>query len=111
MYIYNAKVTDVYDGDTVTVDLDLGCNIWLRNEKIRLYHINAPELRGEEKPEGIKSRDWLRKRILGKEVLIQTIKDKRGKYGRLLGIIWEKESSESINSQMVKEGLAEEKEY
>jgi micrococcal nuclease len=111
MYAYNAKVITVYDGDTITVDLDLGCGVWLRNLKIRLYGINAPELRGKEKPKGIKSRDWLREKILGKSVKIKTIKDRKGKYGRLLGRIWEKDHPVSINQQMVTEGLAEEKEY
>ena len=48
LYTYKANVTAVYDGDTCTVDIDLGLHTWVRNEKIRLYGINAPEIRGIE---------------------------------------------------------------
>ncbi|HBX69881.1 MAG TPA: nuclease [Chloroflexi bacterium] len=88
LYFYRAIITDVYDGDTCTVDIDLGLNTWVRGEKLRLYRINAPELRGSERPEGLKSRDFLREQIDGKNVIIQTIKDQREKYGRFLAEIW-----------------------
>ena len=52
LYHYKAFVTQVYDGDTVTVDIDLGLHTWMKGEKLRLYRINAPELRGEEKEAG-----------------------------------------------------------
>ena len=102
-YLYGAKVIEIYDGDTLTALIDLGFNITIE-EKIRLYGINAPEMRGKEKPQGIISRDYLRKRILGKEVIIETIKDKKGKYGRYLGII--KFEGKNINEEMVKKKLA-----
>lgn len=28
LYHYNAKIIDVYDGDTCTVDIDLGLHTW-----------------------------------------------------------------------------------
>lgn len=87
-YTYRAKVVKVYDGDTVTVDIDFGMDQWKHNEKIRLYGLDTPEVRGVEKPEGLKVRDWLRSQILGKDVIIKTIKDKKGKYGRYLGIVY-----------------------
>jgi micrococcal nuclease len=86
-YIYKAKVTDVYDGDTITVDIDLGFYTKLQDQKIRLYGINAPEMKGSDKIKGTEVRDWVRKEILGKEVVLKSIKDKNEKYGRLLGII------------------------
>ena len=51
-YIYKAEVVSVYDGDTITVDIDLGFNVVLRKQKIRLGGINTPEIRGEEREEG-----------------------------------------------------------
>ncbi len=53
-----------------------------------MQRINAPELRGKERPRVLKSRDFLRSKIEGKEILIETIKDKKGKYGRDLAEIW-----------------------
>ena len=85
MYEYRAFVRKVYDGDTVTVDIDLGFDVVLKGQKIRLLKINAPEVRGKERPEGLKSRDALRKKIGNKWIKIKTQKDKKGKYGRWLG--------------------------
>ena len=76
-YTYNAVITDVYDGDTVTANVDLGFSTWKHGEKLRLHGINAPEMRGDEKPQGTLSRDWLRSAILNSGVIIQTIKDKK----------------------------------
>jgi micrococcal nuclease len=104
MYTYNAYVTDVYDGDTITVDIDLGFGIKITNQKIRLFGINAPELKGKTKAEGIKSRDKLTKLILNKQVKIETIKDKKEKYGRLLGKIWIEDTM--VNDVLLKEGFA-----
>ena len=82
MYEYKAYVTKVYDGDTITVDIDLGLGVWLRKQSIRLAGINAPEVRGDSKYLGYASRDALSELILDKEVKIKTYKSKRGKYGR-----------------------------
>ena len=88
LYHYTAQVLSVYDGDTCRVDIDLGLGIWIRNEKLRLVRINAPEVTGDTKVLGLASRDALRELIDGKEIIIETIKDKRGKYGRYLAEIW-----------------------
>lgn len=104
MYFYSALVTDVHDGDTVTVDIDLGLFITLRQEKIRLFGINAPEVTGASKPEGLKSRDALRQRVLNQQISLQTIKDRKEKYGRWLGIV--NLNGESINQWMLDNGYA-----
>ncbi len=108
-YLYDAMVTDVYDGDTLTVDIDLGLCVWVRGEKLRLNRINAPELRGDERPRGLVSRDWLRERVLNQCVVIETIRDKKGKYGRYLAEIWL--GDENINDALVDAGMAEYKSY
>ena len=102
MYIYNAIIVSVYDGDTVTADIDLGFEVWLKGQKLRLLNINTPEVRGKEKAEGIVSRDALRSRILGKEVKIKS--DRKGKYGRWLVEIFL--DDENINNWLLAEGFA-----
>ena len=52
MHEYRAFVRKIYDGDTITVDIDLGFDIILHKQKIRLLRINAPEVRGEQREEG-----------------------------------------------------------
>jgi|TARA_R110000824_G_scaffold62352_7_gene165243 micrococcal nuclease len=104
MYEYCAKVVSVYDGDTITVDIDLGFGIVLKKQKLRLLGINTPEVRGEEKILGKKVRDLVREKILDKVVTIKTVKDKKGKYGRWLAtIIYE---DEDINNWLLIEGHA-----
>jgi micrococcal nuclease len=114
LYHYKAFVTQVYDGDTVTVDIDLGLHTWMKGEKLRLYRINAPELRGEEKEAGKISRDYLKKLVWKKELVIETIKDKREKYGRYLAEIWlhlNNGSYLNVNDELVKKGYAVYKDY
>tara|TARA_B110000285_G_C14612191_1_gene375423 strand:+ start:181 stop:519 length:339 start_codon:yes stop_codon:yes gene_type:complete len=104
-YCYKATCTSVYDGDTVTLDISLGFNITMHKQKVRLLGINTPEVRGEEREDGLVSRDRLRELIDGKDVIIATHKDKGGKYGRLLATIYL--DGVNINQQLVDEGLAE----
>lgn len=104
LYTYRAKVTAVYDGDTVTADIDLGFSVVIKGQTVRLARINAPEVRGESAESGIKSRDALRSQVLGKSVVLRTIKDAREKYGRWLGEIWV--DGVCINDWLLSEGLA-----
>jgi len=109
LYNYRAVVTDVYDGDSITIDIDLGFNNWMKNQKVRLFGINTPEIRGEERPDGLVARDRLRELILDKEIIITSYKDKSGKYGRWLATVFLKQDGmfENINTLLLAEGLAE----
>jgi micrococcal nuclease len=113
LYYYRAKVTSVYDGDTCTLDIDLGLHTWVQGEKIRLHRIDAPEIRGEERPAGLAARDFLKSLIEGKDVHIQTIKDRQEKYGRYLAEIFVQhgETWVNVNDLMVKNGHAVYREY
>ena len=51
MYEYKATIVRVVDGDTVDVDIDLGFDTWLHNQRIRLYGIDTPECRTRNKRE------------------------------------------------------------
>ncbi len=108
-FTYKAIIQSVYDGDTVTADIDLGFHTWIHGEKLRLARINAPELKGDERPAGLLARDWLRKQILGKSVIIRTIKDKKGKYGRYIAEIIL--NGNNINDALVRNGYAQYKDY
>lgn len=108
-YCYDAYISDVYDGDTVTCDIDLGFGIVIRKQKIRLYGIDAPEMRGKERPHGKVTRNRLRELILDKTVRLYTISDKKGKYGRWLGVICV--GDRNINQLLIDENLAEQRLY
>ena len=104
-YTYNATCTSVYDGDSVTLDIDLGFNMVMHHQKIRLLGIDTPELRGEERAEGLVAAARLRNLIGGKKVTLESHKDKSGKYGRWLGTIYL--DGVSMNQLLLDEGLAE----
>ena len=109
------EVLSVYDGDTITGAVILGLNVVAEPIKIRLFGIDAPEMRGPERPEGTITRDWLRDRILGERIPAQFMGkncDKKGKFGRFLAYIFGNEgASQSLNQEMVDRGLAEPAEY
>jgi len=109
-YWYECTSVHVVDGDTIDCEtVDLGFDIRLHKQRFRLYAINATETRGSERPEGLKTKEWLMDRIQGKDIILKSIKDGRGKYGRLLAIIYDGEVD--LNAEMVKLGLAEYREY
>jgi micrococcal nuclease len=118
LYNYKARVTGVYDGDTCTVDIDLGLHTWIHEEKLRLHRIDAPEVRGIERPAGLAARDFLQSLILGKEVHLETIKDQEEKYGRYLAEIFVQQTTPeggeiwvNVNDLMVQNGHAVYKDY
>lgn len=109
-FTYRAIVTSIYDGDTMTVDIDLGFHSWMRSQKIRLYGVDTPEIRGEERPEGLKVKAELLKICLpGTHIILQSLKDKSGKYGRWLGIVWPTSGAieTSLNQWLLDNGMAE----
>lgn len=111
MYEYRAIVISVYDADTMRVDVDLGFGVWLKNQVIRWLEIDAWEMRGEEKAMGTVARDRVRDLILGKEVILKTYKDDKGKYGRWLAEVYEigvedRVWNNSINEMLIQEGHA-----
>tara|TARA_R110000851_G_scaffold306333_1_gene464649 strand:- start:275 stop:697 length:423 start_codon:yes stop_codon:yes gene_type:complete len=87
MYEYSCKVKRVVDGDTVDVVIDLGFDIHY-SSRVRLYGIDTPESRTRDKDEkarGFISKDFLKSWLDKGDVVIRTRKDKKGKFGRVLG--------------------------
>lgn len=114
LYHYRALVTEVHDGDTCTVDIDLGLSMWVHGERVRLHRINAPELKGDERPLGEKAREALKALVLGKQVVLQTLKDEREKYGRYLGEIWLEQDGKkplNVNDALVRAKHAKYRQY
>ena len=90
MYEYKVNITRVVDGDTVDVDIDLGFGVWMRNERVRLYGIDAPESRTKDKEEkkyGLAAKKYVLDNMpIGSSQILRTLKDDVGKYGRILGV-------------------------
>ncbi|MCB9758362.1 MAG: thermonuclease family protein [Alphaproteobacteria bacterium] len=85
MYEYQAKVDRIIDGDTIDLLVDLGfyTSTLMR---VRLRGVDAPEVRGVERPEGLLSTAFVNEQIpAGTKVLIRTYKI--GKFGRYIADI------------------------
>jgi micrococcal nuclease len=109
MYTYRVKLVRVIDGDTIDAEIDLGFNVMMR-QRIRLYGISTPATHTkdlEEKERGLASKQRLTE-LLPKEFIVETILNKRGKIGRIMGIVYveEYDTSININDVMVEEGHA-----
>lgn len=111
MYQYRAKILKVLDGDTVQVDLDLGFNIVLANQKVRLAGIDTPESRtanAEEKPRGLLSKKKLSEKIpVGSYAMIETMKPDSNddKFGRILGVFITEDGTR-VNQWMIDNNYA-----
>ena len=108
MYEYRGYVRKVYDGDTITVDIDLGFGIHFKGQKLRLLRFNAREGRGESRPLCLLSRDGRRALIGNKWVVVKTTRDKKGKYGRWLAevFITVNDTQINVNDWLITEGHA-----
>ena len=92
MYEYRATIIKVIAGDTVDVDIDLGFNVVLKDERVRIAGIDTPESRTrdlEEKKFGLAAKARV-KQLLGKTCVLKTQINKsgenmKGKFGRILG--------------------------
>lgn len=98
---YTRRVTlvKVHDGDTITVQMDLGYRM-LVTLTLRLYRIDAPEM---TTPEGKQAKSYLQS-LLPKEFYVRTFKDPGEKYGRWLAEIFVKDVN--INDALVAAGHA-----
>ncbi len=104
-FTYRAELVRVIDGDTVVLNIDLGFDTWMHEQTIRLYGIDTPEMTGEEREDGEKAKEWLQERLYGSEIVLQSIQDKKGSFGRWLGILFT--NGENVNDEIVAAGLAD----
>ena len=106
MYEYRCKIKKVVDGDTVDIDIDLGFDIVLTDQRVRLYGIDTPESRTRDKTEkvyGLAAKKFL-KEALGKDGTLKTHKDAKGKFGRILGDLVA--DGKNINQLMISKHMA-----
>lgn len=104
-FVYQAELDRVVDGDTIDVILDLGFNVKLHKQRVRLAGIDTPESRTrnlEEKALGLKAKDRLIELCNG-DLKIKSLG--KGKYGRILGVPYDAEGND-ICEMLVREGHA-----
>tara|TARA_R100000315_G_C5218860_1_gene131222 strand:- start:909 stop:1331 length:423 start_codon:yes stop_codon:yes gene_type:complete len=112
MYTYKCTVTKIIDGDTIDVDIHLGFDVVLTKQRIRLMGIDTPESRTrnlEEKARGLLSKQYMIDKCpVGSSITLKSLD--RGKFGRILGEIWEADvdstTVEPLNKRMITDGFA-----
>ena len=94
---YEAVVLKVIDGDTIYIKSDKG------RKKVRLRHIDAPEIRQSY---GKEAKIFLDKQIDGKKIIVNS--DYKDRYGRDIGDIFIYNNDEAIyiNAKLIKSGHA-----
>lgn len=103
-YVYNARIVNVVDGDTVDMLVDLGFHTYIK-DRFRLSGIDTAEVNSTDAAERKLAQDakaWMAN-YLNKDVVIKSTK--KDKYGRYLAYIY-KDSEVSLNDQMLSLGLA-----
>ena len=110
-FVYNATLDRIIDGDTLDCVLDLGFDVRLHKQRVRLAGIDTPESRintkryphrAEEKVLGLKAKERLKELCSGKFKIKSLGK---GKYGRILGIPYT-EDGRDICAVLISEQLA-----
>lgn len=104
LYHYRAELLAVTDGDTIKVRVDLGMRLY-RDVALRVGDIDTPEIRGEERPQGLLAKQAAMQWLLGKRLVIRTEKDP-GSYDRYTAVIYDADTEENFGDYMVKSGYA-----
>ena len=101
MYTYNATITNVVNGNTVDANIDLGFSVVLR-QRVKLYGVEIIADKETEAKEQLKD-------LLKGDVVIETMLNKRGKYGRIMGKLFVQDDNKQIdvNRYMVDQGFAQ----
>ena len=93
LYYYRAKVERVVDGDTIIVEaIDVGFGLQMGRTQghprsLRVLGVDTPEIRGEERPQGLAAKAYVDERIKPEdEIIIKTVEVDN--FGRWLAHIW-----------------------
>lgn len=106
-YVYKARIDRVIDGDTFDATVDLGFQI-TTYQRLRLVNVDAPEMKGPEREEGLKVKEYVKGLIEGKTVTIQSFK--LGDFGRYTAEVF-LDGDEKLSEHLLARGMALRSEY
>jgi micrococcal nuclease len=112
-YVRAVRVTRIVDGDTIDVEVDLGFRVSTK-VRVRLSGVDTPEVRGPERPEGLKSSDFVRRWVgestewSTEDFPLRMRSTKTGKFGRWLADIWSpRDPGVTLNQVLLDTGHAD----
>jgi micrococcal nuclease len=110
VYEYRVRIVRVVDGDTLHADVDLGFDSH-QLMTLRLLGIDAPEIRTEAGRAAKQFLQGLVDRASLAGVIVETVKDRREKYGRYLATLRANQDRSfadppSFNQQLIDAGHA-----
>ena len=116
MFTYNATVDQlsrynhgVYDGDTIDMLIDVGFRMYSR-QRIRVLGVNTPELRGDDKQEGLRFKtltlDWIGGGLIlsNEEFPFIVRTEKSDSFGRYLAEVTRKCDGQSLTQYLLEQG-------
>ena len=113
MYEYKAQVLRIIDGDTLVVNIDLGFDVWIHNEVVRLNGIDAPEVRTADPVEKLfgtlarnRIKEYLDNDGAGGAVTLVSKTFKKEKYGRITADLKVQGQIRSLCATLIGEGYA-----
>ncbi len=95
-----ARALSNYDGDTVTLEIDVGLSTY-RRVTVRLARVNTPEMKDAG---GAAAKRRTAELVALAPLEVTTLKDKTEKYGRYLAEIINAEGV-NVSDQLIEEGL------
>lgn len=116
---YAIRYLSSYDGDTLRADIHLGLQVSVGAQSIRLDGLDAPEVTGASKEQGIRARDFVRERLTAADEVVVLMgagtgnTDKRDKYGRWIGTIYYRVGPAwyHLGEELISKGMATRRSY
>jgi micrococcal nuclease len=110
-YIYKFNITKVIDGDTIKGDIDLGFNMKMFNQSIRLMGIDTPELKSKDpiiKQQALECKYFLESVLIKKDCVLPISILSKGKdpFGRILAIVYYGDDCINLNNLLLDTGFA-----
>jgi len=110
-WVFRAKIVDIVDGDTATLEIDQGMHC-RRVERVRLLRVDTPELRGvHDRAPGLAARqfvaDWwgvVAALNVPYPLLVQTVK--ADSFGRYLCDVWREVDGANLSDDLLSSGNA-----
>jgi micrococcal nuclease len=108
-YHYSCHLLRIVDGDTLDLIIDLGVRI-KHQMRVRLSGINAPERRSaseDERQAAVAAHKFVEKWCFQHvHLMAHTQQDKEDKYGRMLVLLYDLHTGETLQDAMIKAGHA-----